>query len=274
MLNPFNLSEKVLWILQTFSTPLITGLITVIGWGAVFYLSRRNINADKKVIIKLQAYDNIKDILNSTIEAHTNLIGFMSFDGENLKKLVKSDISYEYTKQGLFTDFEDKLFRSLYDNARDEFIKLIYKWEQHEIVFLPLLPQRDALTEEYKEAIFKVVKHLIYDFNTYLTSAKSGNGQEEDREKLVAKMEVGLEKCNVIVSCLYDIRNNLQNYVYGDILGEKIDPRVADTKKYLTINTVMAKHKQTLEDIKNLNKPKPLPHRIWKRFLDLKNKTG
>lgn len=174
----------------------------------------------------------------------------------------------------MLLESKEKRFRSLYDKANTDFTDFIYKWEQHEIVFKPLLPQRYAISEEYEEAINNDVGIVLCDFERYLMSIQSGF-VGEDKETLIAKMEDGYNRCSTITNCLCDIRNNLQNYVYGNILNTKNEPRrVADTNKYLTISTLMKKHKSKLEFIKNLNKPKSLPHRIWKRFLDFKNKTG
>jgi len=146
----------------------------------------------------LQAYDNIKDILNSTIEAFANLGSFMLINEGSLKRIVKSDICYENTKKTLIKELEEKRFRSLYDNANNIFTKLIYKWEQHEIVFLPLLSQRHAIHEECDEAMFNFIGNVVNDFDRYIMSVQSGYEQEEDRETLVPKMEVGYYRCNLI----------------------------------------------------------------------------
>lgn len=163
----------------------------------------------------------------------------------NLSRLEKSDVLFEINKQSLITDYNNNTFEELQKNLSKLFIRFIYSWGQYEIDLLSLVKQRHALQEEFRNVSFEL-STVVSEYKKYFLFISSNINQSDDeRIKLVNSVSALYEKVLDLGACVRDVNVNIQNYIFYDLLGTKIDKRkVSDPERYLTIDTLLKKYEQ------------------------------
>ncbi len=237
------IDPKIQWLYSI----LVPSIVTAIGWIYIFYSGRKHIKEEKRIIIKLDAYSSVKSSLGNLISAYSQLGSFIVVFKNNLdalhadNELIK-EIWYK-SKINMFIDeYKSSTFKNYKIAAENGFLEFIRSWEMHELILKPLVNQRHALQSEHME-ISNMISWLHTDYYASLyTLSDSQHLNPETVKNLYEKFNDADDRLTDFIGCLLDICFNMQNYVFGEVLNDKIAKRKVMDDKYLTIDKLLKKH--------------------------------
>lgn len=219
--------------------------VTVTGWIYVYKLGQKNVTRDKRITTYITAFNFMKDPIYNAIRRNSEFCTYLFITYSYLERLSKESILYNSDVTHLINSFNNKEFEKLNKLASSSYLDFSYTWEQYEIVFMPLVKQRWALQEEYRELI-SIVSEGYVQYTAFLYSLNLNQGEvfnENQKLTLVNTIKDMHDRLLDFFSCLSDVNVNLQNFVFGDLLDQTIDKRIVLDERYLTIYTLMKKHK-------------------------------
>ncbi|EPY08219.1 hypothetical protein PAALTS15_05818 [Paenibacillus alvei TS-15] len=230
------------WIIgdwKWFLGVLIPACISVAGWIYVSWSNKEHTKEEKKIIIKIESFNNIKDPLLEVSRAYSKLGGYVFRVTRDLSTINSDEgIYYEET----IKDYELSLLKKLLEEASEKFLEFVRVWEQHELLLKPLVLQRHALQSEHNELILNI-RELHIDYYAWLYTLTEY--QQLNIEKvpvLQKKFENTYAKLTDFSGCLLDVNFNIQNYAFSELLKDELDKRKVSDEKYLTIDTLIKKH--------------------------------
>lgn len=224
VITPFNMSTNSIWLIQI----VLPTLITVIGWISVF--SFKSLDT---MIRNLGTFNNF--IFNTY-----NILG----------RLKSGSPLYDIEKKSLLQNYQESRFKMLYKEAGNSFVDFIFVWEQFEIVFKQLIKQRYALNEEFTE-ISSYETETWSDYNRVLGLFFNADVELVDKDRIAiadSMMKLFLKYLD-FTCCLTDLRNNLQNFVFSKTLDEHNEKRKVKDISILTIETLIQKHKNKIDQL-------------------------
>lgn len=223
---------------------LVPACISVAGWIYVSRSDKKHIKEEKKIAMKIEAFNNIKAPLLEASRAYSKLGGFVFHFTSDLSSISSDNqgIYYEATINTILKDFESSLFKKLIDEASEKFIEFVRVWEQHELLLKPLVLQRHALQNEHNELILNI-RGLHTDYYAWLYSlAKYRHLNIENVPVCKENFDEAYGKLTDFSGCLLDVSFNIQNYAFSELLKDELDKRKVSDEKYLTIDTLIKKH--------------------------------
>ncbi|MRN52005.1 hypothetical protein [Paenibacillus monticola] len=230
--------DNIKWLLGV----IIPMTVTVTGWIYVYKLGQKNVTRDKRIITYISAFNFIKDPLYNAIRKNSDFSTYLFITKTYLERLDKESILYRADLNHLLNSLNDKEFEKLKNVASSSYLEFSYAWEQYEIVFLPLVKQRHALQEEFKE-IISVISDTYIQYTTFHYTLNQGiEFKVEQRSKLVESMKNTHDRLLDFFTCLMDVNVNMQNFVFKDLLNRSIEERKVLDERYLTINKLIEKH--------------------------------
>lgn len=231
--------DNVKWVIGI----IVPVIVTVSGWIYVYRLGQKNIRRDKRITTYINTFNFIKDPINDAIQKYSKLSTYLFVTYTRIQQLTKDNLLLEANKKFLLESYNNREFELLKNEASEAFLKFSYSWEQYEIVLLPLVKQRHALQEEFHELI-KISANAHTEYFTFFYCLDQGiEVAEASNEKLITILENFHNKSLDFCACIRDVNINLQNFVFNDLLGQTVEKRVVIDSKYLTIDTLMEKHK-------------------------------
>lgn len=227
---------------------LLPILLTIAGWIYVQKLGVKNIKREKQVVVKIEAYNFIKNDINALITSLSSLHSLLKVTSRNLEIVEDDNILSSISRKILIDEYQNERLKRMNEEVGINFIKFIFSWEQYELVFKPLVKQRYALQEEYKEISSGLGETYIM-YENYFNKIKLNLSEwENSRNELICLLNIFSEKSLDFVCCISDVSKNIQNYIFGDVLNDQLDKRLVKDEKYLTIETLIKKHKQRLNN--------------------------
>ncbi|WP_449602474.1 hypothetical protein [Paenibacillus sp. Marseille-Q9583] len=232
--------DNIKWLLGV----IIPMTVTVTGWIYVYKLGQKNVIRDKRITTYISAFNFIKDPLYNAIRKNSDFCTYLDTTRRHLEGLQVESILYQADMNYLLLkSYNEREFENLKNVASSSYLEFSYAWEQYEIVLLPLVKQRYALQEEFKEMI-KIINNSYTGYNAFLYSLNEGREfKEEQRAELVKSITITHDRLLDFFACLMDVNANVQNFVFKDLLNRNIEERKVLDEKYLTINKLIEKHK-------------------------------
>lgn len=223
-------------------------VLAMLGWLFVYWLNISNMKKEKAVIIKVQAYDYIKTDINDLIQSCGLLTSHIFLRQQTLENFSEEYPLYELNKKILVEELDKSILKDLYNKTNDNFVKFIFSWELYEIVFKSLVIQRHALQFEFSE-INNNYGNLVTDYERFLLFIRDNNEQcnSDTNKELAIRMKEMFERILDFNACIRDVSFNIQDYVFKDIIKDKNDKREVLDKSFLTIDTLIKKHKEKLK---------------------------
>ncbi|MEK4993250.1 hypothetical protein [Paenibacillus sp. FSL H7-0918] len=217
--------------------------VTVTGWIYVYKLGQKNVIRDKRITTYISAFNFIKDPLYNAIRKNSDFCTYLDITRRHLESLQVESILYQADMNYLLRSYKEREFENLKNIASSSYLEFSYAWEQYEIVFIPLVKQRYALQEEFKEMIM-IINNCYMGYNAFHYSLNEGiEFKEEQRAGLVNSIAITHDRLLDFFACLMDVNTNVQNFVFKDLFHRNIEERKVLDEKYLTINKLMEKHK-------------------------------
>ncbi|WP_342409782.1 hypothetical protein [Paenibacillus sp. FSL R10-2778] len=217
--------------------------VTVTGWIYVYKLGQKNVIRDKRITTYISAFNFIKDPLYNAIRKNSDFCTYLDITRRHLESLQVESILYQADMNYLLRSYKEREFENLKNIASSSYLEFSYAWEQYEIVFIPLVKQRYALQEEFKEMIM-IINNCYMGYNAFHYSLNEGiEFKEEQRAGLVNSIAITHDRFLDFFACLMDVNTNVQNFVFKDLFHRNIEERKVLDEKYLTINKLMEKHK-------------------------------
>ncbi len=241
--SPYTLDSNVKWILEL----TIPMALAILGWIFVYKLNSKNMKSEKKIHVKIQAYEIIKSDINDVVQSYGVANGTLFLTSNTLKNFTKDYILYDIDKKRLIEEQDNNNIRSLFYKANSDFVKFIFTWELYEIVFIDIVRERYALQCEYDELLEKY-SGVITEYEKYISFMKS-NLEEHNKTTnfdLNVQMNEMYESYTDFNACIRDVNLNIQNFVFKDVFKHKNQKRIVKDVKYLTIETLLLKHKDKL----------------------------
>lgn len=224
---------------------IIPVIVTVSGWVYVYRLGQKNIRRDKRITTYINTFNFIKDPINDAIQKYSKLSTYLYLTYTRIQRLTKDNLLLESDKQFLLESYNNKEFEILKNEASEAFLKFSYSWEQYEIVLLLLVEQRHALQDEFNELI-QIVGNAHTEYFTYFYCINQGiDVAEASKEKLVTTLQNLHDRSFDFFACIRDVNINLQNFIFKDLLDQTVEKREVIDSKYLTIGSLMIKHKKS-----------------------------
>ncbi|MGG0813943.1 hypothetical protein ABE142_14995 [Paenibacillus alvei] len=150
------------WIIgdwKWFLGVLIPAFISVVGWIYVSRSDKRHIKEEKRITMKIEAYNNVKNPLLEVSTAYSKLNGFVLQIQYELSLLNSGDeriVSGAISR--ILLDLVPSLHIQLLEEATEKFSLFVKVWEQHELLLESLKSQRLALQKEHLVLIKNVQK--------------------------------------------------------------------------------------------------------------------
>jgi len=233
--------ENIKWFIGI----IVPIIVTVSGWIYVYKLGQKNIRRDKRITTYINTFNFIKDPMNEAIKKYSKLTTYLFLTYTRIEGLTSDNLFLEADKKQLITSFNNNEFEELRSEASEALLNFLYSWEQYEIVLLPLINQRYALQDEFHELVQKSGE-AHFEYTTYLYCLSQGiNVAESARDKLLCTLKNYHDKNFDFFACIRDVSNNLQNFVFEDLLGQTVEKRVVTDSKFLTIETLIKKHNKS-----------------------------
>jgi len=232
------------WIIgdwKWFLGVLIPAFISVAGWIYVSWSNKEHTKEEKKIIIKIESFNNIKNPLLNLSRTLSELGSFIfTFECDlSSLSLDQKSIEYKTTLNIFLKDYENTKLKNLINETSANYLEFIRVWEQHELMLKPLISQRHALQREYKEIILEV-RELYATYYTWLYTHEHLN--IERVPELKTSFSNAYERVTNFSGCLLDVSFNIQNYAFSELLKDELDKRKVSDEKYLTIDTLIKKH--------------------------------
>lgn len=247
--QPFNLPLEITWVISI----VLPIIIAFIGWIIVYMLNKKSMRNEKVVVIRLEAYNYIKDNINSLEKNYSHLYLFIFMTFKTLSDLTRDNILYDINKRRLLNEYDNNIFNDLKDKASISFNEFIYKWGQYELIFKPIVIQKYALEEEFV-LILDELTNLWGDYDRYFQFMKTGLKEDDSyRTKLAENMNNVFDHILDFSNCITDVSFNIQNLVFSDITKNNIEKRIVEDEKYLTIDKLIVKHKDNLQKTYKIN---------------------
>lgn len=156
------------------------------------------------------------------------------------------------------------------NETKNGFIELLYTWEQYEIVLKPFVTQKIVLIEESK-ILEKILDETLTSYNKYLNKFKINKIVESERAILKDKLWSTLKEVLNFLAALNDVNFNIQNYVFGNFLNDKIYYRTSTGSGYYTISELIKKHEKVIYKRIGPQTPKKFFKRIKYYINNFKN---
>lgn len=261
--QPFGMSLEKTWLISV----LLPIIIAILGWIAVYIINKKNMKNEKRVIIKLQAYDYIKNMINQLENDYVELYSFISSTYTTISNLAKNNDLYEMYKTGFLNDFDNDVFNKLKNKSNISFVNFTSAWMQYEIVFKSLDIQRYALEVEFNN-ILNELTLTFTDYHRYALFIKSiNNVDDNDRIELLKKMEISFKHVFDFYKFINNVNFNIQNFVFSDILKDPIRVKQSNDNEYPTIEKLIEKHKIKIQELYNIDykNSKGIFKKIWYR---------
>jgi len=224
---------------------IVPVMVAVSGWIYVYRLGQKNIRRDKRITTYINTFDFIRDPINEAIQKYSKLTTYLFLTYTRIQRLTKDNLLLEADKKFLLESYNNKEFEILRNEASEAFLKFSYSWEQYEIVLLPLIKQRHALQDEFHELI-QVSSNAHTEYFTYFYCLNQGiEVAEASKEELVNTLQNFHDKSFDFFACIRDVNNNIQNFIFEDLLGQTVEKREVNDPQYLTIDTLMIKHNKS-----------------------------
>lgn len=224
---------------------LVPAGISVAGWIYVSRSDKKHIKEEKRITMKIEAFNNVKDPLLEVSTAYSKLGGFVLQFKNDLSSISSDNqggMVFETTINMILKDFESSLFKKLLDEASEKFLEFVRVWEQHELLLKPLISQRHALQSEHVELI-KNVRELYTAYCAWIYSSPENRHLDIDKNSaLQMNFNETYEKLTDFWGCLLDVSYNIQNYAFSELLKDELDKRKPLDEKYLTIDKLIKKH--------------------------------
>ncbi|MDD4296357.1 MAG: hypothetical protein PHC69_05295 [Ruminiclostridium sp.] len=241
--QPFGLPIEVTWLLGI----LIPILIAMSGWFVVFILNKNHLLHEKRIIIKIHAFDYIKNNINGLVISGKELYSFIFNSKTTFERFTPDNTLYKYDKERLLKEFSDDIFNKLKDKFSNNFCEFINVWEQYEIVLKSIVIKRYALQEEFK-LVLDELSSVWIKYMEYLSNLKNNiSTSDESRAQLASSLTVLFTHVLYLTCCIGDVRNSLQDFVFGDVLKDNNDKRVVKGSDIPTIETLIKKHFDALK---------------------------
>lgn len=237
--QPFGLSSESIWAIGI----ILPVLISVIGWFTIYWLNIKNMKLEKKIIVKIQAYDHIKTYITKMNRSFGELCNYTFEVHDVMKRFSAENVLYELDKKKLLRDLENSTFKSIYNQANIDFVEFVFSWEQYEIVFSELVKQRYALQDELKE-INEIYGYVVMDLERYSIYLRENieipeELRKADLEKALKEMFERLLDFN---ACIRDMSFNLQNHTFEKVISERNEKREVANSNIPTIENLVKKH--------------------------------
>lgn len=231
--------DNIKWLLGV----IIPMTVTVTGWIYVYKLGQKNVIRDKRITTYISAFNFIKDPLYNAIRKNSDFCTYLSITRTYLEGLQIESVLYQADVNYLLNSYNERKFEELKNLASSSYLEFSYAWEQYEIVLLPLIKQRYALQEEFKEMI-SVISNSYSEYTAFLYALNEGiEFKEEQRARLVKSIAITHDRLLDFFACLMDVNTNVQNFVFKDLLNRNLEGRKVSDEKFLTINKLIEKHR-------------------------------
>jgi hypothetical protein len=219
--------------------------IAVLGWIVVHNLNKKNMEEEKKLVLKSEAYKELKEKDKKLNHSYAKFIAFLDYTSNQLKYYNGNvDIS-EINENNPIKLSEAEKFNNLMCKCIDNFVEYTSTWEINKIIFKELEKESYALQEEHKT----LGKLRTKIFSEYLDFIKNNQDKNKvDIKKLRGRIKLLVKESVNFISCINDVNYDLQNLVYGDLFEGKIEKRKVSNKNDVTIDDLLEKHKKEIEN--------------------------
>lgn len=241
---PFNLSQNIKWILEL----IIPMILAILGWILVYILNYKNLKKEKKILIKMQAYEHIKSDINNVIQSYGLANNTVFLTSSILADFSKENILYDINKKSLYEQQDTNSIKSLYNIAHNDFVKFIFSWETYEIVFKDLVRERYALQIEHQEILLKF-SNVVSEYENYINYLRYDLAEYDKTTNIELKVQLDemLDAYTDFNACIRDVSHDIQNFVFKDVINQKNERRKVKDPKFLTIDTLIKKHMKMID---------------------------
>jgi len=223
-------------------------IIAVVGWIVVHDLNNQNMKEVKRLALKSDAYKELKEKDKKMIHSHIKFISFIDQTSLELTNFIENNNVSNINNKNLMDIYKGKEFKNLMFKCRNESIEYLSTWERNKIIFKNLEKEKYALQEEYKN-LSNLSSKVFRNYLKLFIAFTNEEGKNIDLENLNKDLIVLSEKLTDYISCVYDVNYILQNIVYGDLFAERLERKKALENKYLTIDSLLEKHKENIDKI-------------------------
>jgi hypothetical protein len=122
---------------------------------------------------------------------------------------------------------------NMFSNLQKAYVSFLRSFENHEIIFLPLLKMKKTFIKEYRERVDDRNQKLMEQLFPEMYGISS-NLKTDEAKKIIDDY---WSKTTEISAFLDDFRIELQNITVGKILNKKVPRRVPPDKKYKILTT-------------------------------------
>jgi len=220
-------------------------IIAFIGWIVVHNLNKKNMKEEKRLVLKSEAYKELKEKEINLTHSHIKFISFLDQAVSQFEIFKNNKKMKEINKEELMKIYEGEKFKKLMFKCRNDSIKYISNWERNRIIFKDLEKEKLALQLEC-QSLTDLSSKIFENYLSFFVNIKDKS--QINIKKLNNDLKKLSEEFTNYVSCVYDVSYDLQNLVYGDLFDVKIEKRKELNERNVTIDSLIKKHNKKIEN--------------------------
>jgi len=220
-------------------------IIAFIGWIVVHNLNKKNMKEEKRLVLKSEAYKELKEKEINLTHSHIKFISFLDQAVSQFEIFKNNKKMKEINKEELMKIYEGEKFKKLMFKCRNDSIKYISNWERNRIIFKDLEKEKLALQLEC-QSLTDLSSKIFENYLSFFVNIKDKS--QINIKKLNNDLKKLSEEFTNYVSCVYDVNYKLQNLIYGNLFENKIEKNKITDKNDVTIESLIKKHEEKIKN--------------------------